>query len=73
MQKTLLDVACESLELKLFPVNICSDTEIVRTRKYTVEVRVSLRSEQGVHDLSEVLYLPLNYNPLLKTSKVVQN
>ena len=39
MNKALLDVACESLDPKLFPQNLCSNTKFVMIRKYPIEVR----------------------------------
>ena len=44
INKTLLNVPCETLDDRLFPKNICYDTKYVRTRMYTLEVRASLRS-----------------------------
>ena len=36
MNKTLQDVACQTLDPKLFPKTLYSDTKFVTTRKYTL-------------------------------------
>ena len=56
MNKILLDVASETFNPKIFPKTLCSDTKFITTRKYTLEVRATLISGQGVLDLLKVLY-----------------
>ena len=42
MNKTLLDLACETLDPKLFLKTLSSNTKFVTTRKYTLEERINL-------------------------------
>ena len=71
MKKILLDVACVTLDFKVFTKTICSITKFVTILKYTLEEGITLESSQGIHDPSEVLYKPPNYYSLYKIWKLV--
>lgn len=56
MNEILIDMYCETLEHKLFPKNLYSDTEFVTTLKYPPRSQGTLQSDNCVLDFSEVLY-----------------
>ena len=62
MNKTLVDVDCETMDPKLFTKTLC----LVMTCKYNLEERSTLESSQGVHDPSDVLYKTLGNHSLHK-------
>lgn len=55
-KKTILDVDYETLDPKLFLINLCSDIKFVTTRKYPLEVRVTHRKDNCILDPSGVYY-----------------
>ena len=50
MNKTVLDVACDILDPKLFTKTLCSDTKFVTIHKYTVEKGSIFDLPEGVLD-----------------------
>ena len=50
------------LDPKLFPINLCSPTLFVTTRKYTLQEGSALESEQGILDLLKIMHKPIIYH-----------
>lgn len=56
MNKSILEVACKTLDPNIFTKTLWFVTKSVMTHKYTLKVRQTLMLEQSILDISKVLF-----------------